>query len=382
MGNGSMNENKEISERKINFMEKKRDSKYLTKYIGKLRIISDATRKEHSNITNWIDEHHFRNKENGLALAFVLPTKGCKYARAKHGGCSFCTLPTDNPLAPSKEDISNLPSRCVEIFHKKEEEKGKIGAVKFYTSGSFLDPWEIPLEVRKELIYEFGKLVDEIVIETRCEYITRKQLDNLVKLGDRSKLIVAIGQETTNDAINERVNNKGHKFSQFQRAVKLLHEYKIRIKAYLLLKPIFVSEFISLYDAINSAKEMIDLGIKDISINPCYIGKGTLMEVLFKKNKYKPPWLWTVKNVTRIIKNLIGSGGVVICDPVAAGKERGPQNCGICDKEFKDVLKEFSKTQDLALLDKLQCECELIYDRLIQIESLSNSSGVMNIKSH
>ncbi len=358
------------------------DAKAYTEYIGKLRVISDATRTEHDKIINWIDGHKFKDGSTGSSIAFVLPTRACKYARASHGGCSFCTLPTDNPWSPSDELLAALADRCVEIFRRKKEEFPDLAAAKFYTSGSFLDPWELPLDARADILEKFDQLVKEIVIETRCEYVTRKQLGHAKDHINPDKVIVAIGQESTNDEINERANNKGHSLKQFTRAVGLLQEYGFGVKGYILLKPIFVSEQMALFDAINTARDMIDLGVGSISVNPCYIGKGTLMEKLFKERAYTPPWLWSVLDVTRKIKELGGEDLIVISDPVAAGQDRGPRNCGKCDKRFREVLKEFSSTQEYELLKTLECDCRVSYDAIVRMEHLAFGNGVSSVSKH
>jgi archaeosine synthase beta-subunit len=355
--------------------------KIITQEIGKLRLLSDSERVEHQNIINWVDKHYFANGSIGHSLAMVLPTRACKYARAKHGGCSFCTLPSDNPLNPTDEQLKLLPNRTLEIFLKKKQEYPDLDAVKFYTSGSFLDPWELPLNVRSGILKIFDPIVSEIVIETRNEYVIRKHLDHVVESILPEKVIVAIGQESTDDEINSRANNKGHKLSQFRRAVKLLKSYNFKVKAYILLKPIFLSEAASIQDALLAAKRMFNLGVDGISINPCYIGKGTLMEKLFRKGTYSPPWLWSVAQVTEKIKNMVGDNVIVICDPVAAGKDRGPRNCGVCDGEFREILKQFSGTQKLSYLKKLNCSCKQIYDHLLITESLTSSHGRFYLRS-
>lgn len=353
--------------------------KMFTQEICRLRILSDQERVEHQRITNWIDKHYYADGSVGHSLAMVLPTRACKYARAKHGGCSFCTLPSDNPLNPTEEQLHDLPRRALEIYQEKKAMIPDLDAVKFYTSGSFLDPWELPEQVRGEMLETFDKVTREIVIETRNEYVIKKHLDHTKQFINPQKLIVAIGQESTDDEINARANNKGHKLRQFQRAVNLLKEYNFRVKAYILLKPIFTSEAAAVQDALLAAKRMKDIKIDGISINPCYIGKGTLMEKLFKRKAYSPPWLWSVFDVTKQIKELVGSNVIVICDPVAAGKERGPQNCGKCDNQFRDVLKEFSGTQNLEILDQLNCECRESYDTLLITENLYNGNGISYI---
>lgn len=360
----------------------KSKAKAFTVEIGRLRIISDQQRKEHTKIISWVDSHYLPDGRVVNALAMVLPTRACKYARAKHGGCSFCTLPSDNPYNPSEEDLKLIPENALHIFQEKQNKVDNLKVVKFYTSGSFLDPWELPYDIRDELLTLFSDKVEEMVIETRCEYVIRKHLDGITELISPSKLIVAIGQETTNDEINKRANNKGHTLKQFKRAVSLLKEYGFRSKGYILLKPIFTSEYLAKKDAILSGKDMMEAGVNGISINPCYIGKGTLMDKLFKKGNYSSPWLWTVLDVTKAIKEMVGSDIIVISDPVAAGKDRGPRNCGSCDAELKTVLKEFSATQNLNLLQVVTCSCRQIYDNSLLVESLGNGHGIFGYANH
>ncbi len=345
-----------------------------------LRVISNDQRKiSHSKIISWIDEHHNPDGSVSKALTYVLPTKGCKYAMAKHGGCSMCTLPMDNPLKPTEDEISNLPQRSLEIFDEKGG-SNVFSAVKFYTSGSFLDRWELPANVQQEFMLKFKDKVDEIVLETRCEFVNRKNINNLLEVTDSSKLVIAIGQETTDDEINKRSINKGHTLKQFSRAVQILDKYKISVKGYILLKPIFLSEYAALEDAIRTGVEMKKLGVDNISINPSYIGKATLMDEMYKYDHYRPPWLWSVYFATLKIKQLIGSKARLICDPVAAGSDRGPKNCGSCDDDFKSLLKTFSATQDLQSLikDVPKCNCKEIYLSSINSEIFYNGMGVYN----
>ena len=205
-------------------------AKSFTVEIGRLRVLSDQKRKEHTKIVSWVDRHYLPNGREVNAIAMVLPTRACKYARAKHGGCSFCTLPSDNPYNPTTEDLRKIPENALRTFLERKKTVENLEVVKFYTSGSFLDPWELPYDIRDDLINNFASRVEELVIETRCEYVIRKHLDGLAELIEPSKVIVAIGQETTNDEINKRANNKGHTLKQFKRAVRLLKEYGFRSK--------------------------------------------------------------------------------------------------------------------------------------------------------
>ncbi|MFV2013941.1 MAG: archaeosine biosynthesis radical SAM protein RaSEA [Candidatus Heimdallarchaeota archaeon] len=352
--------------------------KEFKKLLYELRVISNEMRQiSHEKIINWIDDHSNLDGTIGKALTFVLPTRGCKYAMAKHGGCSMCTLPMDNPLEPSADFIQTLPQLTKKIFIQKGG-ADTFSAVKFYTSGSFLDRWELPSDVQQEFLRLFKNEVTEIILETRCEFVTTINIENLLRVCEPEKIVIAIGQETTDDEINRRSINKGHTLKQFERAVMKLKAYNLKVKGYILLKPIFLSEYAALEDAIRSASDMKELGVQNISINPAYIGKATLMDELYKYDHYRPPWLWTVYFVTLNIKQLFGSGVRVICDPVAAGSERGPKNCGECDDEFKSLLKSFSATQDtISLIEEVpNCSCRDIYLSSINTELLYNGMGV------
>ena len=365
---------------------KAENERIFTVEIGKLRVMSNQMREQmHQHIINWVDESPFLEDDgsitSGLSLTMVLPTKGCKYAMADHGGCSMCTLPMDNPLNPTDEAIHSLPERTWELFNQKGGAQ-KFRGVKFYTSGSYLDRWELPVDTQKAILAKFVDHVDEITIETRCEYVLRTHLEDILEVVPASKLIVAIGQETTDDEINKRSVNKGHKYRQFKRAVELLHSYGIKSKGYILLKSIFMSELSALDDVLRTAKHMHDLGVKNISINPCYIGKKTLMEQMFYQGTYRPPWLWTVYYATIAVKQLVGDSVRVISDPVAAGSDRGPRNCGVCDKSIKSHLKQFSATQDISILDDLTCGCQSVYHAALNTEHLANGMGTTEIFYH
>ncbi|MCY3414073.1 MAG: archaeosine biosynthesis radical SAM protein RaSEA [Candidatus Heimdallarchaeota archaeon] len=355
----------------------KNDERAFTSELIRLRDFSNTLRNDfHDKIINWIDANPLDDGTITEALTMVLPTKGCKYALAWHGGCSMCTLPTDNPLNPTDALLQSLPDRCLELFEKKGG-SNRFRAVKFYTSGSFIDPWELPFEIRDEILRKFTNLVDEITIETRCEFVNEKHIEGILEIVPAKKLIVAIGQETTDDEINKRSINKGHTHKQFARAVEILQQYEVKVKGYILLKPIFISEQQAIDDAIQSARDMINLEVDIISINPSYIGKATLMDEMFKQKNYQPPWLWTVLRVTKQIKELAGNRRI-FSDPVAAGSSRGPRNCGDCDSSFKEALKSFSSSQDSKVLDTLKCDCEQVYNAYLSIEHLKNGHGISN----
>ncbi len=331
------------------------------KEIAKIRNKSKSLRAPHFRVISWIEGSPLPNGGRGTSLTFILPTRACRFAEAEHGGCSMCGYPNENPPDPPLKLIETLPEITMEHFMKKKVEGPMV--IKFFTSGSFLDRLELPPHIREKMISQFAQLeqIKEIIIESRAEYVIKKNIESLLKVAPAEKITIAIGLESADDEINKRSVNKGMTWKQFKRAVELARSYGIRIKAYILLKPIFLTEYLSIHDAILSAEKAIEIGVETISINSSNIQKGTLMEKMFNLKRYRSPWLWSSLIVTKKIKQRHPEIRV-ITDPVAAGLIRGAHNCGKCDKMVKNALSEFSYTQDLSYLENITCDC---YERYL-----------------
>jgi hypothetical protein len=261
----------------------------------------------------------------------------------------MCGYNVESDSRISQENITNQ-LRHVEESISLKNAKPKI--VKIFTSGSFFDPSEIS-EKTRIWIYDFMEEmgVEKLIVESRPEFVERAE-----EVLDRNfTLEVGIGLETSNDFIRNRIIRKGFTFEQFSKASTLLKALEISVKAYLLLKPPFISESEAIEDAINSSKLLLENELVDvISLNLVNVQSKTYVEWLWKKKLYRPPWLWSAVMVLEEVEEM---GGLIISDPVAAGKRRGPHNCGKCDGEVARAIKEFSLTQDTGKLG-VGCECK------------------------
>lgn len=271
------------------------------------------------------------------ALNVVIPTRGCSWNR-----CTMCSYTLDAPEGPFMQDLAQLMERDFE-------------KIKIFTSGSFLDTSELPVQTRNEildLIRERG--VKEITIETRPEY-AREALSVQRYVGDII-LEIAMGLESSNDRVLTFCINKGFLFKDFLKAVNILESQKV--KAYLLIKPPFLTEYEAIEDAVNSAHmiaEMVDV----ISFNPVAIHKKTVSEYLWRTGSYSPPWLWSVVEVLNRTHHLSPH---IICHPVAVGTRRGVKNCRVCTSRIAQKIREFSlqnKRIDFECLCRERWEREL-----------------------
>jgi len=300
------------------------------------------------------------------ALTVIFQTSGCRWRN-----CTMCGYIYDSARdAPSHDDLmkqfENAMSRC------KDEEI----ILKIFTSGSFLDDGEISQVTRKEMLtrLNYDERVKKVIAETRPEYVTDEKVRDAVSaLG--KKFEVAIGLETSNDMIRKESINKGFSFSDFIRASEVALRNNATVKAYLMMKPPFVSESIAMNDMIRSIKDAVPFA-GTISMNLCNVQKGTLVEEMFERGDYRPPWLWSAVEALKRGKES-SPGTVIMSDPVAAGSMRGPHNCGKCDADVAEAIRIFSTTQDMAVFKNLDCDCKELWKKVIELEDFTFGASLV-----
>ena len=284
----------------------------------------------------------------------IFRTKGCYWGQK--GGCTMCGYVYDAATSPPTYDDIMAQYRSVE---------GRIdgSVVKLFTSGSFFDIREIPEKAREEILSGLSKKAAKIIVETRPEFVTDYTMQDAKKYVER--LEVAIGLETSNDKIRIECINKNFLFKDFVRASETAKKYGVTTKAYLLLKPPFLCEKDALEDMVSSVIDAAPYA-PTISINLCNVQRGTIVDELFLKKAYRPPWLWTIVEVMKRVHGKTGS--VIMSDPLAAGAARGPHNCGQCDYDFADAIRKYSITQDITAFDNLHCDCRLLWEKVLELE--------------
>lgn len=309
----------------------------------------------------------------GIALSIVLSTLGCSHARGETGGCTMCSYLLDGTSKPpSSEELIE------QVQHALRDLEGKDGpfSVKMYTSGSFLDSAEVPDHARKEILRRIAAIDDvrEVVLETRPEYVTDEIMrDTRALLGSR-KVELGIGLESSSDRVRALCINKNFDYSAFKSAVEIAHKHTVGVRAYVLLKPPFMTEAQAIRDVKRTIDDLVTLGVSTISINPVNIQKNTLVEYLWNRRKYRPPWLWSVVEVLKYANktSIAGKKTIsIVCDPAAAGKNRGTHNCSKCDADVINAIRSFSLDGLPAVLDGLNCDCRALWNHTLVHEDIS-----------
>lgn len=314
------------------------DPQYAREIAG---IRNSISRSDRTDYVTTYTEREFFNGKTTVERVLILRTRGCSWSY--HSGCSMCGYWDDTNPEIGRAELESQINAFLGEFPRGE-------VLKIFTSGSFFDPIEIDSILQMTIIERVLEGYDHLIVESRPEYI-RSVIGKLRRFGERIQ--VAIGLESTDPTILKTSVNKNYDFDDFREAATLLRENGISVRTYLLLKPPFLTEREAVKDSIKSARDLAPYS-DFISINPMNIQRGTLVEKLYKEGNYRPPWLWSV---VEVLKSLRETGMPVVSLITASGKKRGAHNGHACDRKFSDGIRRYSETLDYSHLDQLQCGC-------------------------
>lgn len=315
----------------------------------------------------------------GYTIFIVLPTSGCEWA-TKSGGCTMCSYIADSPLCEIDDN------ELIEIFDnewKKQLEKTDISshenvAVKLFVSGSFLNTNEVDEKVQEHIFNEFNKYdnIKEVIVESKPEYIDEDSLKRLGSIISDKIFEIGIGVETLNEDTRLNKINKGITNESFEKSVNIINnikEYDIRAKAYLLVKPILLPEKKAIQESIDSAKYAKEVGVKRLAYCPATVHAGTLMDYLWKRGSYNPPWIWsTIEIIKQVRKNV---DIPMIMDTAGFGTRRGPFNCKKCNSKLKELIIESNLKQEFPKeLEEFTCECKSKWEADLEFEDVLNTT--------
>lgn len=290
-------------------------------------------------VSTWT-EREILDGEAVDCYVIILRTKGCYWSRIS--GCSMCGYIND-----CAEEVS--PVEVNAQFDEAMESYAGQRYVKIYTSGSFLDEKEVEKSAAQRVLEIALSRADRVLIESRPEFVSNKRLE---RFPSKEKIEVAIGLESANDTVLQKSINKNLTFGDFRNACRTCRELGVKTRAYILIKPPFLTEKEAILDAKSSMHSCANL-VNTISLNPVNIQRNTLVEYLWRRGEYRSPWLWSVLD---IVETSRGIGPRILVSVAGAGDKRGAHNCGRCDSGIIDFLKDFSLDGTLAS-PSLECNC-------------------------
>ncbi|RQG92846.1 TIGR01210 family radical SAM protein [Natrarchaeobius halalkaliphilus] len=336
-----------------------------------IRSRKEASYDPHEPTRVWLDED---NTPNGVktSLTIILNTGGCRWARA--GGCTMCGYVAESVDGGSVSHEALLDQIDVCLEHEAENATEPAELIKIYTSGSFLDEREVSGRTRRAIADAFSDR-ERMVVESLPDFVDREKLSEFTRHGLDTD--VAIGLETASDRVRHDCVNKYFDFTDFEdacaEAVAADDERESAaagIKAYLLMKPPFLTESEAVEDMVSSVERCSAVeGCHTVSMNPCNVQRYTMVDDLYFNDGYRPPWLWSVAHVLRETADV---DAIVVSDPVGHGSDRGPHNCGECDDLVQKAIKDFGLRQDPSVFEQVSCECERTWTVVMERERSYN----------
>ncbi|HEY1198059.1 MAG TPA: archaeosine biosynthesis radical SAM protein RaSEA [Thermoplasmata archaeon] len=296
-------------------------------------------------VNQWVEDEAI-GPERVRAFVLILRTRGCYWADVK--GCSMCGYSKDTlGRSATPDELAEQLARALARYHDEPY-------VKVYTSGSFLDDREVDPASRAAIASAFSGRARRFLFETLPEFVRPVGIGPL-RDAFAGELEVALGLESTDPTVLGRFVHKGSTPSEYLAAADRLSPLGVRTKAYLLLKPPYLTESEAVADVVRSVREAAP-HFDSMSVNPVHIQNGTVVEWLYHRGLYRPPWLWSLVDALREGAAVRGNSRLVSF-PTAGGLSRGPHNCGACDARVLAAVQEASLAQEFAALDDLDCEC-------------------------
>jgi len=221
--------------------------------------------------------------------------------------------------------------------------------LKLYNSGSFFDERAIPQEDFKRIASMVSSF-ETVIVESHPRLINEKCLIFRDML--KPDLQIALGLETVHPDVLKRLN-KQMTLEDFSNSISYLTLHGILSRAFILLKPPFLSESEGIYWAKRSLDFAFRIGVESCTVIPVRAGNGA-MDLLFEKGYFAPP---DIHSLEKVLEYGIGlNAGRVFVDVWDLGLFSICQKC--IDKRTNRLI-EMNLNQKISAPAK--CTCDSYY---------------------
>jgi radical SAM enzyme (TIGR01210 family) len=271
--------------------------------------------------------------------------------------CLMCDLwknTTDDTVPPGA-----IPKQIAWALEQMPEVKH----IKLYNSGSFFDTKAIPEDEYTE-IANLLRLRETVIVESHPAFINERCL----KFRDllKPELNVAIGLETIQPRMLKKLN-KRMTLDEFRNSVGFLKEHGISSRAFILLRPPFVSETEGIYWAEKSIDFAFNAGVECCTVIPVRSGNGA-MEILREKGDFNLPEISSLEEVLEYGINL--KSGRVFADTWDLGLF---SDCEECLVKRTDRIIQMNLNQEIISPVKCNCKQKLTQRKSGEAQSCTES---------
>ena len=199
--------------------------------------------------------------------------------RIGYGGCIYCSKSGSGEFGGDKEDsLKEQFLKMKEVVNKKHIPCKYIGYFQARTNTY------ASLDVLKEK-YECILKQDDVIglnIATRCDAISDDCLDYLEELSKRTFLTIELGLQTIHEKTSVLIN-RCHSLQQFEDMVIKLRKRNINVCVHIINGLPYETEEMML----DTVRYLNKLDIQGIKIHMLYIIKDTVIDTMYKKERFK-----------------------------------------------------------------------------------------------
>jgi len=302
-------------------------------------------------------KYSFKEKRSIEKWTLMLPGSGCEYWK-KTGGCTMCGF---NNSTQKYTHGYRFPSLAFWLMYKMAlSSASQAKELLIYNGGSFFNDNEIPASFKRWLYQDLAKnpSIEELFVESRCEYISQDKLVEAMSLLGGKKLTVAIGLESQNDHVRNKLIRKGLSKKMFEEKVALLRELGVQVSAYVFLKPVGLSEKEALEETIKTIEYALSVEVNKIDLSCAFIQEGTKMAEAYHRGEFQPPSLWSILEIIELVQKNnwpVSIGGFTDEPPPIAV----PSACPDCSPQIYKAIEQFRQTRHLGFLPDCTCKNKL-----------------------
>jgi len=257
--------------------------------------------------------------------------------------CAFHCLMCD--LWKKTTDFSLPVGAVTDQIEWALEKIGNVKHLKLYNSGSFFDLSAIP-EQDYERIASLVSSLETVIVESHPKLIGERVLQFRDML--KPELHVALGLETVNPDLLLKLNKK-MTLQDFTKSASFLTQHGINTRAFILLRPPFLTEQEGIHWAERSVDFAFRIGVECCTIIPVREGNGA-MEYLRDKGHFSRPDIHSLESVLEYGIGL--NSGRVFADLWDLNLF---SSCNTCFDRRAERMNQMNLTQILPL--PVECTC-------------------------
>lgn len=282
-------------------------------------------------------------RKRGDLLHVCLNSPGCRYRNS--GSCTMCDY---------GQGMRLTEKRMKDILPYIKEAAVGMQSILIGTLGSVFDSAELSLECLEMICNTLNDLpIKTIIFETHYTMINDMICQWLKKRLPQKDIVVEVGLESVDVFVQEKCLNKTINLRELKSKIELLHYYGMSITANAFLGAPFLTVKEQIEDTEKTINWAVDNGVDSIVIFPANIRKNTLLDVLYKNEKYLPIQHWAIFellcNIPLHYLNriyLAWYGDWIDFDETGKATNYPPYSCKRCKGKWMEFYHQFLSEPD------------------------------------